>query len=139
MKSDYKQEIIIVDSSGLISLLIDSDTNYTRALHIINSLNYVVSKVLIPNDVFTETLNVLGKKLGHTTAYKGGEEINNSSIFQIIDTDDSTRQTALQKFKEQSSSVSFTDCIVMAIADMWETNKIFGFDEVFKKNGYTMP
>ena len=30
----------------------------------------------------------------------------------------------------------FTDCIVMANADSFKTKDIFGFDEVFRKNGY---
>jgi predicted nucleic acid-binding protein len=32
--------------------------------------------------------------------------------------------------------VSFTDCVVMAVADTYGTKRIFGFDEAFTKNGY---
>jgi predicted nucleic acid-binding protein len=35
--------------------------------------------------------------------------------------------------------VSFTDCIVMALADRLGTKTIFGVDEVFEKNGYRLP
>jgi predicted nucleic acid-binding protein len=35
--------------------------------------------------------------------------------------------------------VSFTDCLVMAVADRFGTKVIFGFDEVFRKNGYRIP
>ncbi len=33
-------------------------------------------------------------------------------------------------------SVSYTDCVVMAVADEYHTTQIFGFDEDFKKHGY---
>jgi predicted nucleic acid-binding protein len=43
---------------------------------------------------------------------------------------------ALSRFATQSESVSLTDCIVMAVADDYETLDSFGFDEAFRKNGY---
>jgi len=44
---------------------------------------------------------------------------------------------ALEKFEKQSSAVSLTDCIVMAVADDYSTQDIFGFDKQFKDAGYT--
>ena len=35
-----------------------------------------------------------------------------------------------------SESVSYTDAVVMAVADEYETQKIFGFDEAFATCGY---
>lgn len=130
---------IIVDSSGLISLLIDTDSNHNKALKALNSYEFATSTIAIPNDVFSECLNVLGKKLGHKLAVEGGEKMIKSPVFQIVDTNDPLRRLALEKFKDQPDSVSFTDCIVMALADIWETKQIFGFDEVFKKSGYQIP
>ena len=46
---------------------------------------------------------------------------------------------AVERFAQQPSSVSFTDCLVMALADRLGTKLIFGFDEVFRKNGYRLP
>jgi hypothetical protein len=40
--------------------------------------------------------------------------------------------------QSRAESVSFTDCMVMATADHYGTRLIFGFDEVFRKNGYVM-
>jgi predicted nucleic acid-binding protein len=43
---------------------------------------------------------------------------------------------ALKKFKGQSEAVSFTDCIVMSVADYYGTKDIFGFDKQFEEAGY---
>ncbi len=34
---------------------------------------------------------------------------------------------------------SFIDCLVMVTANQYQTEDIFGFDETFRKNGYTLP
>jgi predicted nucleic acid-binding protein len=47
--------------------------------------------------------------------------------------------SALEKFASQPQSISFTDCIVMATADVHQTEQIFGFDEAFDKSGYQIP
>jgi predicted nucleic acid-binding protein len=35
--------------------------------------------------------------------------------------------------------VSYTDCIVMVVATASKTKEVFGFDDVFGKNGYRLP
>jgi predicted nucleic acid-binding protein len=44
---------------------------------------------------------------------------------------------ALERFKTQPQGVSFTDCVVMAYADAFQTKDIFGFDKQFADAGYT--
>ena len=43
------------------------------------------------------------------------------------------RSNALTLYEKQAASVSFTDCLVMACADEYKTNLIFGFDSAFGK------
>jgi predicted nucleic-acid-binding protein len=43
---------------------------------------------------------------------------------------------ALLKFEAVSEAVSFTDCLVMAVADEYGTKDIFGFDKHFEDAGY---
>lgn len=54
----------------------------------------------------------------------------------MLPSNDNIRLRALQNFQNQPAYVSFTDCVVMAFADEYETKDIFGFDEAFRKNGY---
>jgi hypothetical protein len=48
-------------------------------------------------------------------------------------------ESALTCFRTQPTSVSLTDCLVMACADHDEATEIFGFDVVFVRNGYHLP
>lgn len=127
---------IIADSSGLISLANDIDRNHHVAIS--ESEKYLKEKgtIIIPGDVFTETINIMGKKIGHTSALGTAMILLQEPVFLIIDADDQLRRQALEKFRAQKEGVSLTDCIVMACADRFETKIIFGFDEVFKKNGF---
>lgn len=127
---------IIADSSGLISLLFSKDSNNFLAVRVSKSIIEVKRRIVIPGDIFTEIVNIIGKKQGHKKAFQVGAAIISSDLYTIIDTAKEIRNAAFDKFEKQSESVSFTDCIVMAFADEFGTREIFGFDEAFRKNGY---
>lgn len=128
--------VIIADSSGLISLFVATDRNHKVAIGIRQKLEKTPGSIYIPAEIFTETVNVVGKKINHTAAVKLAENILSIKTFLIIDSNEDARLNGLKKFKKQPGSVSFTDCLVMAFADQYETKEVFGFDEAFKKNGY---
>jgi hypothetical protein len=46
------------------------------------------------------------------------------------------RYTRVLAEVRQGSQVSYTDAVVMAVADEYQTQKIFGFDEAFANCGY---
>jgi predicted nucleic acid-binding protein len=127
---------IIADSSGIVSLLSETDKNHPIALQVTDDLKNTSGSIIVPSDVFSETLNVIGRKIGHGVAITVGQEIITSGIYLVLEANEKTRQIAFELFKAQPGSVSFTDCIVMAFADQFNTKNIFGFDEAFKKNGY---
>jgi predicted nucleic acid-binding protein len=95
--------------------------------------------VLTPGEVFAETLNVVGKRFGHAVALELAGVLVDSELFVIEETGDEMRLAALQRFARQPESVSFTDCVVMAMADHFDTTEIFGFDQAFATNGYHIP
>lgn len=127
---------VIVDTSALISLASISDGNHKAAQTISTLIKKNDYPLIIPGEVFTETINTLGRKAGHRSAMSTAHELLESKELMIIDTSPDVRKNALIKFKEQSESVSFTDCLVMAFADEYKTSLIFGFDSAFRKNGY---
>jgi predicted nucleic acid-binding protein len=57
------RQIIIADSSALFSLFIDSDTNHKKAFEIKKEYLGVGGIVIIPSEVFSELINILGKKI----------------------------------------------------------------------------
>ena len=126
---------VIADSSALVSLASVSDRNYNQAISLSNQLVQENRQIIIPTEVFSETVNVLGRNGSHQMAYGTANQILSSNPI-IPETTPKIRQEALTKFKNQPESVSYTDCIVMAFADEYETREIFGFDNAFRKNGY---
>lgn len=131
------KEPIIADTSGLFSLTSDRDRNHAVAVAESKKLFTAVGTIILPHDVFTETINILGKKANHAAAISTASIFLQESTYLIVDPDEAMRQQALAKFREQNEDVSFTDCIVMACADRFETKRIYGFDAVFTRNGYT--
>ena len=90
----------------------------------------------MPYDVYAETINMLGKKQGHAKAYEVGQFLFHTAPFLIIDSSRTAREQALAQLLRLSASVSYTDAVVMAVADEYQTDKIFGFDEAFANCGY---
>ena len=131
--------MIIADSSGLISLFIETDENHTKAVDISLRITQKSTPIIIPGEIFSELVNILGKKFDHKRAFAAAESILESPMFIIQETTDQTRQFALRRFKDQSASVSFTDCGAMATADEYKVKEIFGFDKAFLQNGYKTP
>ncbi len=127
---------IIVDSSGLASLVVASDSNHGKALAIANECVGSQSKALVPAEVFAETLNILGKKFGHEYAAGTVQAVLESSAFAVVPTSDVTRLDAVDQFRTAPAGVSFTDCLVMKVADEYGTKDIFGFDKQFEDAGY---
>lgn len=126
----------IADSSALVSLASVTDRNHKLAATISQSLAQEKRSVIVPGEVVTETINVFGKKISRRSAVRLGEKLISSKELIIAETTAEIRRQALLKFRKQAGSVSFTDCLVMAFADSFSTKDIFGFDEVFCKNGY---
>ena len=67
---------------------------------------------------------------------KSGSSCQRTAPFLVIDSSRAARETALSRLLTLSASVSYTDAMVMAVADEYETQKIFGFDEAFANCGY---
>ena len=127
---------VVSDTSGFVSLANSSDSNHVRAKAVSVSIQEQHLSLIVPGEVITETVNVLGKKINHEMAERVGKSIIESSAFTIIETTPEIRKMAFKIFSKQPSSVSFTDCLVMAIADFYDTIRIFGYDDAFRKNGY---
>jgi predicted nucleic acid-binding protein len=127
---------IIADTSALVSLATDTDHNHVPAKEAAVRLRAVSRPIILPADIFVETINVLGKRSGHETALKAAAELlRPGSQFVLVETIPYLHK-ALERFKDQALGVSFTDCMVMVVADEYGTKDIFGFDMQYVKAGY---
>ena len=129
-------DLIIADTSGVVSLAVDTDHNHSRAMEEATLLSTEQRTILVPTNVLVETLNVLGKKSGHDTALRVLHELLLPGGQFLLTDSTPFHQAASAKFKAQPAAVSFTDCIVMAVADGYNTLDIFGFDKQFADAGY---
>lgn len=130
-------KFIVVDTSALISLLSKDDKNHKAAIQVTSQISKENKTIVLPGEMITEFINVLGKKAGHKVAIQRGNILLTSHEYKVVETHEKIRLQAFEIFKRQPDSVSLTDCIVMAFANEYETKEIFGFDELFRKNGYT--
>src|SRR5262249_56403133 len=99
-----------------VSLATGTDQNHEPATKAATKLRTASRPIILPADVYVETINVLGKKSGHETALKVASELMHpESQFLLIETH-MYLIAAIEKFKNQPPGVSLTDCIVMAVA-----------------------
>jgi len=127
--------VIIADTSGLISLFSQNDQNHIVAVEAAKRLLYEHKDILVPAAVAVEFLNVLGRKVGHHAALVAYNELTPPFLI-IYEFSNVINFPALKKFATVPQSVSFTDCLVMAVADAYHTRDIFGFDKQFADAGY---
>jgi predicted nucleic acid-binding protein len=129
------QGVIIADTSGLVSLLSPGDQNHVQAVSAAKRLQHEQKDILIPAAVLVELLNVLGRKAGHSVALAAAAELT-TPFLVLSEPENLLESTALKKFATLPQAVSFTDCLVMAVADEYDTLEIFGFDKQFADAGY---
>ncbi len=130
---------VVIDSSALFSLVSFDDANHERAVAVSHSLFTSGRILLLSDEVFAETLNIIGKKLGRDKQLTIGREFLHSGAYIFPPTGEEERVKALIKLEKLPASVSYTDAVVMAVADSFETKEIFGFDAVFAEQGYRLP
>jgi predicted nucleic acid-binding protein len=132
----------IIDSSALISLLNVADPLNKEALAINEVLLTGNWAVLLPGEVFAETLNVVGKKLGRNDATLVGRTIierHAAGEVRFIHAEPDVYAKALDLQASGRGGPSFVDTLVMAQANVHDTRYVFGFDATFRKNGYRLP
>lgn len=134
--------VVVVDSSALISLMNVADQLHEQAIAINEVLVRQDWRVLVPCDVFSETLNAVGKKIGRPEAIEIGQvliEQHLAGAFEFVHAEPSWYASALTIQKRGAGNPSFIDCLVMALATVHGAQHIFGFDATFRKNGYELP
>ncbi len=130
---------VLLDTSALISLLSETDSLHEEAVAFAQALRQAKQLVIVPTEVLAETLNVLRSRLGNEVTVAIGDELLTPPDFAVTPTPRPVLHLTLQKLLGQTGNASYIDCLVMASADHYKTDAIFGFDDTFRKNGYTLP
>ena len=134
---------VILDSSALIAEINLADSLHERAQAINDVLSQTQRAVILPYEVFAEALNIFGKKIGRREAASAGKALlarHVSGSLRIVPSSETILVAALDFLPTaKGKSPSFVDCLVMACADHYYTQEIFGFDDAFTENGYQLP
>jgi predicted nucleic acid-binding protein len=128
--------IIIADTSALISLIVPTDHNHKVAVEAAKRLAELHTDIIVINAIYVEFLNVLGKQYDHKTALAAADMFTPPFVI-LNEPQDIPASGVLEKFADLPQAVSLTDCLVMVTADAYRTKEIFGFDKQFADAGYT--
>jgi predicted nucleic acid-binding protein len=139
MEAKNNPSIIIGDTSALVSMVIKSDSNHAHAVAGARYLAKQESSILIPAEVLAETVNLLGKKFDHTQAITTGRKLSEEEAFIVIETNELIRSYALDLMESTAGGVSYIDCLVVATAEHYSSNNIYGFDRYFRQRGFPFP
>src|SRR4051794_1324075 len=102
---------VIVDSSALVALLIENDADHEKAVLVSRRLKQAASLVLVPAEVISETLNLLGKMQGRAFAVAAGEQLLNDPYIHPMTASTDRLREAVARWNSQASGVSYTDCV----------------------------
>ena len=134
---------VIIDSSALIAEINLADSLHEKAQAINEFIAETNRHVILPYEVFAETINIYGKKVGRIEAARAGKALlarHGAGSLVITTSTPAILDAALGLLETaKGQAPSFVDCLVMAYAEVYKTTEIFGFDETFAKNGYRLP
>lgn len=131
--------VAVADTSGLVALVHADDSTHAAATAAAQVLSRENTAILVPSEVFAETINLLGKKVSQATALQTAHVLLNNSTFVVKASDTVLLGDAAEIMARQPASVSFIDSLVMAWATKHGNAQIFGFDSAFARNGYKLP
>ena len=127
-----------VDSSAWIALADRTDQYHLQASAFLRQLS--ASDLLhTSNYVLAETITRLRRTAGHHVAVRWAEDCRKSHLLHIHYGDQEVDDAALQIFKKYADQeLSFVDCASMALMERLNIERIFAFDEDFRKSGFVL-
>jgi predicted nucleic acid-binding protein len=138
--------VVVLDSSALIAQINGKDIWHKKADKIATFIAQTERHVILPSEVFAETLNRIGNNIGREAAVVAGRALlarHAAGDILLTHSNPALAAASLELLQTvqapQDKRPSYVDCLVMATADFYGTREIFGFDAVFGTNGYSLP
>jgi len=128
---------VLVDSSALIALYLDSESEHRRALSVLATLKDRRRALVATSDVFDETVTLVRRWGGDSAGIRAGESLRQSNLLELVPVSDLDREAAWALFKEYHNvKLSFTDCTSAAVMNRLGLEEVFTFDSDFREFGY---
>lgn len=126
--------MIILDSSFLVSVEVETDQNHERAVEIRNKIiKGDFGELFISDYIFDETVTVtFNKTKDLNKAVEVGEIL--MGLTEILKVEEKTLEETWKIFKNQKKTMfSFTDCTILALMQEKGIKNLATFDEDFDK------
>lgn len=131
-------EVVLLDSDGLIALINKEDELHRKALKIQNKLTKLGAIFVISRYIIAETATFLTLRISKKTANRFLKDLEGQEIL-IIDTNDELEKlTKKFFFKQKSRQVTYFDCTNMAILTRYHWKTIFSFDKHYRQNNFLL-
>lgn len=128
---------IFVDTSALIALADRSDQYHKPAKAFLQTLQ--TAQLHTSSYVLDETITRLRFTAGVQVAVKVAESLWSSELYEIHPVDQRIERLALGTMKKFSDhQLSFTDCTTIVLMEHLQLERIFAFDDDFRKAGYLL-
>ena len=125
---------IFIDSSALISIIIETDTNYKKANAFINSIDENTN-IYSTSLVYCECMTVISQRFGLENA-KNFSKFYKKLPVNLLDVDEYVIKSAEKiLFSQKSKNLSFFDCVYASLVKSNNLDGIFTYDTDFNKLG----
>jgi len=132
------QPIVIVDADSIVAQVSANDSNHKKTFLLSEKLKSSKARIIYPVTAILEAVTVLQKKESSVLAHAVANLLMPSKV-EVVQIDDEILTSAMIYFEPtKSKKNTLFDCIIMAIADDYETDIIFSFDKFYKKQGYRL-
>lgn len=138
--TNNKRPTIVVDADAIVSQAHPNDSNHDVSAKITKKLIEKEARFIYPITAITEAVTVLQHKLDSTaTAYGTATSFTNPDI-EVAEIDQTLYANAVKNYLKPEGSKKDTvfDCIVLEVANKYNADAIFSFDNFYKKHGFKL-
>ena len=129
-------EKIFVDTSGLVALFVENDTNHTKAVSIFEEIKNSKVPIYTSDYCIDETITTILSRGSHKQSVLAGEALFTSKLIKIVHVCPDYLKGSwelYQKYKDKS--FSFTDVTSLRIMKDLDIKRAFAFDREFIQAG----
>jgi predicted nucleic acid-binding protein len=125
----YKIKKVLVDTVFIVSFLLDTENNHSRALELSKKLQG--KELVITNALLIETMNLLIKKLNKNTKsiLKAYKLIKNN--FTIVYVDEELTERSMRTLVKYKFKLGLADSLSIEVMKDLHIYEIFSFDKHF--------
>jgi predicted nucleic acid-binding protein len=138
--NNFLLEGILVDADALVALYKTNDNNHKKAKLLSDKYQQKGANYYVSPFTIAEAVTVLSYKTSQTHAIKFLKHIRkiDLQVFRLNPKDKFLPDTWFKK--QTQKDTSYFDCYNLALLDKYKKDlpAIFSFDQVYKKNGFTL-